>query len=65
MRDAVKFIANATEDEIETMMIALLDRYRALYPGWELSLVSLEKRRSRNEQLEEMIAALEKMKGIE
>ena len=63
MNNAVKLIANATEGEIEEIMKALLDRYKELYPEWELSLVSLEKRRGRIEQLDEMIAALEKMKG--
>ena len=49
-------------EEIQDILDALLTRYRELYPDWDVNIVSLEKRKIKNEQLDEMIALLESMK---
>ena len=49
-------------EEIQDILDALLTRYRELYPDWDVNIVSLEKRKTKNEQLDEMIALLESMK---
>ena len=62
MLDLVEEIAQADGVEIEKLLKAVLQRYAVLFPDWELSTVSLQKSADRNEQLDRMIAVLEKMK---
>ena len=62
MLDLVEEIAQADGVEIEKLLKAVLQRYAVLFPDWELSTVSLRKSADRNEQLDRMIAVLEKMK---
>ena len=62
MLDLVEEIAQADGVEIEKLLKAVLQRYAVLFPDWELSTVSLQKSSDRNEQLDRMIAVLEKMK---
>ena len=49
-------------EEIQDILDALLVRYRELYPDWDVNIVSLKKRKTKNDQLDEMIALLESMK---
>lgn len=62
MGDLVEKIGQANESEIEKLLKAVLQRYAVLFPDWELSVVSVEKNKDKNEQLDRMIALLEKMK---
>ena len=55
-------IAQADEIEIEKLLKAVLRRYAVLYPDWEISTISLQKSSDRNEQLDRMIAMLQRMK---
>lgn len=55
-------IAQANEIEIEALLDAVLRRYAILFPDWEVCTVSLQKSADRNEQLDRMIAMLQKMK---
>ena len=55
-------IKRLESEEIQEFLDALLARYRELYPDWEINIISLEKKRSRNDQLDEMITLLESMK---
>lgn len=56
-------IARADSTEIEMLLKAVLERYGELYPDWEISTVSLQKSADTEEQLDRMIAMLQKMKG--
>ena len=58
----LEMIQNATASEINDMLIAMLERYRELYPDWEFSFFTVEPKKDKNEQLDEMIAMLEKQK---
>ena len=49
-------------DEINDVFLAVLARYRELFPDWEMITLSLEKAVDKNEQLEQIIASLENMK---
>ena len=62
MFDLVKEIAQADEIEVEALLKAVLQRYAVLFPDWEVSTISLQKSSDRNEQLDQMIAVLQKMK---
>ena len=44
------------------LMDTAMERKRELYPDWDINIISLEKKRSRNDQLDEMITLLESMK---
>ena len=62
MTKTIQEISQAQDFEIEEMMTALLKRYRELYPDWEVSVISLEKKDDRNRQIDEVIHFLEKLK---
>lgn len=62
MQKVLEKIRRAKGTEIEWILQAALDRYRALFPGWEVNIVSLEKCGDKNQQLDNMILLLENMK---
>ena len=62
MVDLAEEIAHADEQEIEQLLKVVLQRYTVLFPDYEVSTVSLPKSSDRNEQLDCMIASLQKMK---
>ena len=59
-----KYIKNAEPEELEDILKALLERYREVYPDWEMTVISLEKAADKKEQLDRMIQLLEKMKEL-
>ena len=62
MFELTEQITYADEQEIEQLLKAVLQRYAVLFPDYEISTVSLQKSSDRNEQLDRIIAALQKMK---
>lgn len=62
MFDLVEEIARADGAAIDKLLKAVLQRYAVLYPDWEISTISLQKSSDRNEQLDRMIAILQRMK---
>lgn len=62
MFDLVEEIAQADGAAIDKLLKAVLQRYAVLYPDWEISTISLQKSSDRNEQLDRMIAILQRMK---
>lgn len=64
MPDLVKEIAKADSAEIEKLLTAVLRRYAVLFPDWEVSTISLQKSTDRNEQIDRVIAMLQKMKTL-
>ena len=64
MHDLVEGIAQANEEEIDTLLKAVLRRYAQLFPDWEVSTISLEKSSDRNEQLDRIIEMLQNMKTL-
>lgn len=44
MSKTIQAISQARDFEIEEMMDALLQRYQELFPDWEVSVISLEKK---------------------
>ena len=55
-------IKKAKPEELNDILLAVMARYREVYPDWELITVSLEKAVDKNEQLDRMIGLLENMK---
>lgn len=55
-------IQNATREEISDILLAAMNRYRELYPDWEIFYTSIEKSVDKNAQLDQMIALLERMR---
>lgn len=64
MIDLIEYIAQADGIEIEKLLKAVLQRYAVLFPDWEVSTISLQKSIDRNEQLDRVIAMLQKMKAL-
>ena len=57
-------IAQADANEIERLLDLVLHRYAELFPDRELSLIFLSKTADPKEQLDQMIAFLQKLKTI-
>ena len=55
-------IKKAKPEELNDILLAVMTRYREVYPDWEVMTVSLEKAGDKNEQLDRMIGLLENMK---
>ena len=55
-------IKKAKPEELNDILLAVLARYREVFPDWEISTVSIEKAADKNEQLDRIIATLETMK---
>ena len=55
-------IAQADEKEIEQLLKAVIRRYDVLFPNLEISVIFLDKTADRNEQLNRIVQALQKMK---
>ena len=63
MNELVEKIAQADGTEIEQLLKAVLARYAELFPDWQINTVSLQKSADTDEQLDRMIAMLQKMKS--
>ena len=55
-------IAQTDENEIEQLLKAVIRRYDVLFPNLEISVIFLDKTADRNEQLNRIVQALQKMK---
>ena len=58
----IEKIKKAKPEELNDILLAVLERYREVFPDWEIITVSLEKAVDKNEQLERTIKLLENMK---
>jgi len=57
-------IAQVEAKEMDSVLKAVLDRYKVLFPDWTVSTVSVQTSLDRREQLDRMINLLEKMKEL-
>ena len=55
-------IERMNAEELSELLGLVLSRYQVLFPGWELNVISLEKGRDREEQLDGIIRLLSRMK---
>ena len=58
----IEKIKKAKPEELNDILLAVLERYREVFPDWEIITVSLEKAVDKNEQLDRTIKLLENMK---
>ena len=63
MDQILNLIEQAEPQELEIILDEVLERYDKLFPQWEVSLVSVQRTTDRNEQIDRMIHALQKLKG--
>ena len=57
-------IKQAKPEELNDILLAIMARYREVYPDWELITLSLEKAVDKNEQIDAVIALLSRMKEM-
>ena len=62
MINLIERIMQANECEITELLEAVKERYSQLFPDWDINIISLEKSRDQNEQIDRMIAVLENMR---
>ena len=63
MEDWTEVVYRADGIQLQEMLEALLERYAAVYPQWEMQVFSIEKSLDRDAQLDRMIALLKSMKA--
>ena len=56
------WINRIDREEISEVMLSVLQWYRALFPEWDIQLISIHKEHGREEQIDECIKVLEKLK---
>jgi len=56
-------VVRAERNEIDPMLRSVLKRYSELYPEWELSLISMDRRENPEEQIDGIIAMLNELRG--
>ena len=61
-KEKLEMIQNAGPEEMSDLVLAVQSRYNELFPDWELSFYSLERNKNKNEQLDAIIALMEKLK---
>ena len=62
MDDIISRIECSDGSQIERLLKAVVARYGELYPDWELSVISLEKKKDRVAQIDRIIEVLQHMK---
>ena len=62
MQHVLSVISYADGAQIDRILRAVLARYQVLYSQWEISLLSIEKSKDRNEQLDQIIMLLQNLK---
>jgi len=55
MTDILDRIACAGRADIEDILKTVICRYNALYPDWEVTVISIEKGKDRNQKIDEII----------
>ncbi len=62
MLDLLQKIAQADAAQIEKILVAVIQRYAALYPDWELNVFPVQKGADENAQIDRAIRFLEQLK---
>ena len=59
MSELIRLVSDATAEEMNDLYFAVKKRYGELFPDWEIIMISLEKCRDHNAQIDNMILKLE------
>ena len=62
MKDIGEIVGQAKADEMDGILKTIIHRYGELFPGYELHIISVNKKEDRNEQLDRIICAIQSMK---
>ena len=62
MQQLMEKIAHLEASQVGDVLKGVLKRYGELFPDWDISTISLDKRGDRYEQLSRVISLLESMK---
>ncbi|MBQ3252456.1 MAG: hypothetical protein IJB02_04365 [Oscillospiraceae bacterium] len=65
MADLTKLIAKASADEISGIWQPLLNRYKELFPDWDITILTIEKTQDRNKQIDNLIHIMESLRTAE
>lgn len=59
MKKILEYISTATADEVPELLMALLERYKKVFPDWEMVVLSVERDGTAYEQISRAISRLE------
>lgn len=63
LRKLLERIGSAADLEIPEIFRVALERHNACFPDWEISTISIERKGDRNEQFDNVIRVLQRMKN--
>ena len=55
-------VQKATPEEVNDILMDLVKRFGQIFPGWQLHVLVIEEARDKNEQIDAVIAFMEKLK---
>ncbi len=64
-KSLIKKIKLSDSTQINEVLSAAQNRYRRLFPEWEIYYISIEKSQDRNEQIDQVIEFLNRLKKKE
>ena len=59
MKDWTQWVNHVTADDISVLSVLVLNRYRELFPEWEIVQFSINKNENYDQQIDHMIRFLE------
>ena len=62
MKELLDKIKTVESKSIDLVMHAVLERYRELFPDWDINVISVDKCDDRNAQLDQIIDLVQKLK---
>ena len=63
MSNLLSEISTLHQNEINDVLQKLLHRYRELFPGWDIWMITIDKQSDQKRQIDEIIVFLEKYKS--
>ena len=54
-------IKNAAPEELDQILQAVLARYREVYPDWDMTVISLDRREDRDQQIRKIREFLDRL----
>lgn len=61
MKEILEYISTASAAEVPELLMALLERYKIVFPDWEMVVLSIQKDGTAYEQISRTISRLERI----
>lgn len=62
MKKILEYISTASAEKVPELLMALLERYKIVFPDWEMVVLSIQKDGTAYEQISRTISRLERIR---